>query len=173
MKKAKQTEKLTELAEAANQEDDSKGFMDPTVPVKKKRGRPPKIRPDEVSEIAEPIGPSIAEQLEQNKNLVRPLFKICSDAGVKYAGTRDAEIDSTTLSILVDSSALCIHQYLPDVLGRHAALITLSVTFTQWGLRVYMLRQQEIEKIRRTNEAVNTINKMTEKRPDEPVQTIQ
>lgn len=137
-------EKVADLAAAATEEVEAGGFMDP---VAKKRGRPKgsKTRPRE-PEVLEPA-PDPQAEINAIKPLMRPMWGMISQAGVKIAETPEAAIGPAELEVLVDTSAACVHQYLPGLLGTHANLIVLCVTFSQWSLKVYMLRQLKLAEL--------------------------
>lgn len=140
--------KLASLAQSASEEDAGASFMNP---VKKKRGRPRKDENPAVegsNDLGTASAPDPMAAIEANKKLVRPMWEVIDRVGQKYAETTDAAMGPQILETLVDTSAACIHQYLPSLLSEHANLIVLSVTFSSWSLKVYMLRQAKLEELR-------------------------
>jgi hypothetical protein len=43
---------------------------------------------------------------------------------------------------------------LPDILGKHGCLVVLLTFSAQWGARVYMLRQQNLQEMKMRKQAM-------------------
>lgn len=151
------TSELTELQNDVKNEDNINSFMEPG---KKKRGRKPgsKNKPKDANgpayQSVNPMGGSNPEvpNIEATKNLVKPAIAALSVLGVRIAEDDAAAMQETEMSIIVDSAAACVNQYLPGVLGAHANAVILSVALGQWSLRVYLLRLATIERMKREKE---------------------
>lgn len=140
---------LDDLSVDASTEENVGAFMDP-VSKRGKRGPYKKRGRDESEEkTSEAETQNLAVEIDKLKPLMRPMWETVSTLGVKIAETPDAAIGPNELIVFVDTSAACVHQYLPGLLGTHANLIVLSLTFGQWAARVYMLRQMQLDKLRR------------------------
>lgn len=147
--------KLDEMATNARAEGAGQEFMNPGEPPKKKRGRPkgstskPQVDaiPEDLQAQAEP---SREERLEANKQLLEPCFKILSEAAIRKTGKVDAGFTNQELDVLCTSGAACIEQYLPNLVGRHANLIILSMTLGAWSFRVARIYEMEASKMRET-----------------------
>lgn len=157
-----QTEnELESLKHDAASEDAADSFMHP----KKKRGRPKGSKSHAkasggASDVP-PGGPSgprplgtepdpraFQQEVENNKKFVRPMIGAVSSLGVKYAEDERAAMGPTEMEVIVDSASACLAQYLPAVLGAHANAVVLFATLTQWSFRVYMLRMENLEKLK-------------------------
>lgn len=152
-------QKLDHMAnQAAEHIGDSGGFMEPGT---KKRGRPkgskdkrsgptqdPGARTQGSSTNSAAGGPTVDHTAELIP-LVRPLWLIADRTAVEYAGDERAALGADRLQVLVQTSAQCLNQYLPDVLGKHAPLCVMLVTVMQWSVIVYSVRRDNIEKIKR------------------------
>jgi len=143
---------LDKLQNDAKGEDTSDSFMEP---AKKSRGGRPKgsknrpaVNPTASGEDNSGPGLPPLPDIEQTKKLIRPGVEALSLMGVKLAADQAAAIQPTEMEIIVETGALCVNQYLPGVLGIHANAIVLLVTLSQWSLRVYLLRQTNIQKMR-------------------------
>lgn len=142
---------LDQLKNDVQGEDSADTFMEPG---KKRRGRPKGSKnktSDSNAQRVNPMGgPDVppTPDVEQTKKLVRPAVEAISFMGVKIAEDPGAAMQPTELEIIVETSALCINQYLPGVLGTHANAIVLSVTLAQWSLRVWLLRQAKLEELK-------------------------
>lgn len=141
---------LQDLSAKAAQEDSAKEFMNPV----RGRGRPKgaKNKPHDPVSGTSASGPtpiSESEDLQQVKKYVKPVFEMISGVGVKIAEDNRAAFGPEEMEILVDSGANCINQYLPGLLGEHKHLIVLTATLSQWSIKVYMLRQMNLDKLRR------------------------
>lgn len=136
--------KISNFASEASNVEQEQGFMNPVKP----RGRPkgaknlPKDAP-----LPHNMG-SDAETLASLKQLVTPVADMLSEVGYRVAEDEKARLSATEIDIITTSAAKCINLYLPNVMGKHADLIVLSVTMAQWSARVYMLRQMNLEKLR-------------------------
>lgn len=146
---------LDQLKNDVQGEDSADTFMEPG---KKRRGRPKgsKNKSSDTQKV-NPMGGGSdlppTPDVEQTKKLVRPAVEAISFMGVKIAEDPSAAMQPTELEIIVETSALCINQYLPGVLGTHANAIVLSVTLAQWSLRVWLLRQAKLEELKqKTNQ---------------------
>lgn len=145
---------VEDLAADASTEENVGAFMDPASKGDRKKRGPYKKRNKENSEettatSSEAETQNLAAEIDKLKPLVRPLWETISTVGVKIAETPDAAIGPNEMVVLVDCSAACVLQYLPGLLGTHASLIVLSLTFGQWASRVYILRQMQLDKLRR------------------------
>ena len=149
-------ERLDELASAADTAGSGASFMSPeSAPAPKRRGRPKGSKnksSDEKSSGPEVLPPeggttSAAEQIEANKQFLAPVFQMMSQAGVRLAGDEKAAIGPDEMVIMVDSAARCVHQYLPNVVGAHTNLVVFGLTFANWGLRIYALREAKLAEI--------------------------
>jgi len=138
-------EKLDTLAKDAAEEPAEGAFMEP----KKKRTYKKRKKVVE-DETALPN----AVDIEKTKGYVRPVFGMISNLGVKLAETQEAALGPNEMEICVDAAAQCVNQYLPNVLGEHAALVVLSLTLTNWGVRVAMLRAKRLEELRAQKRAM-------------------
>lgn len=145
------SQSLDQLKNDVQAEDSADTFMEPG---KKRRGRPKGSKNQKTSDAqrVNPVGGSAelppTPDVEQTKKLVRPAVEAISFMGVKIAEDPAAAMQPTELEIIVETSALCINQYLPGVLGTHANAIVLSVTLAQWSLRVWLLRQAKLEELK-------------------------
>lgn len=144
------TEKLDYLREGAEKDSSPDTFMDPV----KKRGRPKGSKNKQSkAEHVNPMSGGIAttpsadpqRAIDELKPVMRPMWSMISNVGVKLSETPEAAIGATEMEILVNTSAACVNQYLPGLLGTHANLVVLSCTFGQWAVRVYLLRLAKIE----------------------------
>lgn len=148
--------KLETFAENARSEGVGNEFMNPGEPPKKKRGRPkgstskPSPEPEEVQATQEP---SRDERLHANKQLLEPCFKILSEAAIRKTGKIEAGFTNQELDVLCISGAECIEQYLPNLVGKHANLIILSMTLGAWSYRVARIYEMEAEKMREAGNA--------------------
>lgn len=145
-------EAIADLKASVDDGEAPQEFMKP-----KKRGRKPgqKNKPKDGASPEVMHGLSDKEALLANKRMVRPVWEMLSGVGVKLAEDERAALGAAELEVLVDTSAAVIHQYLPELLGQHANLVVLSLTFGQWSLRVYMLRQANLERLKAEYRAKN------------------
>lgn len=139
------SEAIEDLKERAVQDGEPPEFMKPDK--KRGRGRPKGSTSEKKEGIPHETKSSAADQIIANKKLMLPMWQAISGVGVKLAEDKEAAIGVVEMEVLVDTSAACVHQYLPNLLGEHANLIVLSVTFAQWSLRVYLLRQAKLEQL--------------------------
>lgn len=153
------TTRLDELAASAATSDSGAAFMSPDgAPKVERRGRkkgsknkPKDGSAPEVSDTPKP--PDAEAQIEANKQFLQPVFEMLSIAGVKVAGNEKAAIGPTEMVVIVDSASRCVHQYLPAVVGNHTNLLIFSLAMSSWGFRVYALREQSIDEIRKERAA--------------------
>lgn len=161
-------EKLTKMANDAKEASSiSGGFMEPGT---KKRGRPKGSKfksgaPEDGgartsqsyngAEKAPGGGPSV-DHTADLMPLVKPLWQIADRTAVQYAGDERAAIGSDRLQILTQTTAQCLNQYLPDILGKHAPLCVLLVTVMQWGVVIYQVRTDNINKMKNERNAGNS-----------------
>lgn len=138
---------IEQLKTDVKNEDHVDSFMEPG---KKRKGRP-KGSKNAPKNPVNPMGvdgaPPIPD-IEATKKMVAPMVSALSALGVKYAEDEAARMQEPEVIVIVDSAAACINQYLPGVLGAHANAVVLAVTLGQWSLRVYFLRQANMEKLR-------------------------
>lgn len=143
--------KLDDLKEQVAEENPSGSFMNPGE--KKGRGRPKgsknKKEGEEKGEGPEVVTENQAEKIQAIKGYVKPVFTMISAAGEKIAEDKRAAMGAEELNVMVDAAAHCVNQYLPEVLGAHAHLTVLSITFASWSVKVYMIRQSNLEILRR------------------------
>ena len=143
-------------------EDHVDSFMEPG---KKRRGRPKGSKTKTASAApVNPMGEGAPQvpDIEATKKLVAPAVAGLSALGVKLAEDEAAAMQKTEMEVIVDSAAACVNQYLPGVLGEHANAVVLSVALGQWALRVYLLRQATLSRIKK-EKIVNAV-------PDQGVQ---
>lgn len=156
-------EKLQNMALDAKEASATNGFMQPGT-KSKGRGRPkgskneksgaPKDAgrgPDSSNDPGRPGGPNTDHTAELIP-LVRPLWLMADRMALEYAGDNRASLGAERMQILVQTSAQCLNQYLPDMLGKHAPLCVLLVTVMQWGVVVYSVRQDNIQKMKDVKE---------------------
>lgn len=146
--------KLEGLKSDAQGEENSGGFMSPGKKRGPKKGVKYGPRPSKDASAPNNIvgengaTPNAVQDIEQVKKILTPVFQTCSAIGVKMAETPEAAMGAVELEIMVDSAARCVNQYLPGVLGAHASLIVLTLTFSQWSLKVYLLREAKLQEMR-------------------------
>ena len=150
-------ERLQKLEAESKLEASEDTFMEPSKKRKgfKKDGTPraPWGSKTRGGKHVNPIGTEVSEgqsqaDIEQTKKYIRPLMEMVSGVGVRLAETKDAAMGPNELEILTDTASACVNQYLPNVLGEHANLVVFTLTFSQWSLRVYMLRQARLAELR-------------------------
>lgn len=141
---------IEQLKTDVKNEDHVDSFMEPG---KKRKGRPKGSK--NRAQTSNPVNPMGGEgapipipDIEATKKLVAPAVSALSALGVKYAEDDAAKMQEPEVTVIVDSAAACINQYLPGVLGVHANAVVLAVTLGQWSLRVYFLRQASLAKLR-------------------------
>lgn len=140
--------KLEEMAKDAAQEGGAASFMNPGA----KRGRPKgskgkKARLDakEPDQILPPPDPE--KEREALKPVIAPVFKLLSMAGVKAAEDERAAIAPEQQELMTHCAAGTVVRYMPGV-SEHADLICLSLMMSQWVMTVFMLRRENLEKMR-------------------------
>lgn len=138
----------TFAAEAANVETQNE-FMNPI-----KRGRP-KGSKNNVKIETPPDLNLDKENVEKLKTYLTPVVDLVSEVGYRVSEDEKGRLSSQEIEIITSSAASCVNLYLPNVLGRHADLIVLTVTMAQWSVRVYMLRQMNLDKLRRQHSPMN------------------
>lgn len=147
---------IENLKSDVRNEDNVDSFMEPG---KKKRGRPKgsKSKPVENAQV-NPLGSSAppVPDIAATKKLVEPAVAALSMLGVKLAEDEAAAMVPTEMEIIADSAAACVNQYLPGVLGAHANAVVLSVALGQWALRVYLLRQATLSRLKK-EKALNAV----------------
>lgn len=142
--------KLEEMAKDAAQEAGSGAFMDPGAKSSgKKRGRPKgsskKSDAREPDEILPPPDPE--KEREALKPVIAPVFKLLSMAGVKAAEDERAAIPEPAQELMTHAAAGTVVKYMPGV-SEHADLICLSLMMGQWAMTVWMLRRENLAKMR-------------------------
>lgn len=132
---------LDQIEGGAASEDSTGTFMNP---VEKKKRKYAKRKGKEEA----PPAQSPAEQLEATKVWVKPVIGIMSTAGARIAEDERGLMTPSELDVIVNSTAGCIQQYLPDILGKHGNAVVLCVFMTQWTARVYLVRQENLARLR-------------------------
>lgn len=153
---------IENLKSDVKNEDHVDSFMEPG---KKRRGRPKgsTSKGKQTSAPINPLGDAPAPpipDIEATKKLVAPAISALSALGEKFAEDSAAAMQKPEMEVIVDSAAACVNQYLPGVLGAHANAVILSVALGQWGLRVYLLRQATLARLRR-EKAINVTPETT------------
>lgn len=149
------TSSLDQLKSDVREEDHVDSFMEPG---KKRKGRPKgsKNKTEKVNPMGSVGAPPIPD-IEATKKLITPAVSGLSLLGVKLAEDEAAAMQPTEMEVIVESAAACVNQYLPGVLGQHANAIVLSVALAQWSLRVYLLRQATLAKMKKEKEVKETL----------------
>ena len=148
---------IENLKSDVRNEDNVDSFMEPG---KKKRGRPKGSKNNAKPQTASinPMGgeAQAVPDIAATKKLVEPAVAALSMLGVKLAEDEAAAMVPTEMEIIADSAAACVNQYLPGVLGAHANAVVLSVALGQWALRVYLLRQATLSRLKK-EKALNAV----------------
>jgi len=150
-------QKLSHFAGEADSEEKENAFMNPV----KKRGRP---LGSKNKAHDEPLPPSLnldADNVQKIRTYIAPVVELCSEVGFRVSEDEKGRLSPQETEIITQSAASCINLYLPNVMGRHADLIVLTITMAQWSARVFMLRKMNLEALRRQH-AMSTDNPVKE-----------
>lgn len=170
------TQNLSSLAnDAASIEAEGGGFMKPGE--KRKRGRPKKgttvgtatFEGTQKSQ-ATPGGPSNGPQIDPTTELLpltKTITQMYSNILVMYAEDERAKLDSPASDALSHASAACLVQYFPNSFGTHAALILMASIVGTTGFNAWILRRENLAKLKAEKSAMNGIDP-TVKQPPEP-----
>jgi len=132
---------LDSIEAGAASEDSTGTFMNPVEKKKRKYTK----RKDKTEEKPEA---SPAEQIEATKVWLRPVVNIMSTTGARIAEDERGLMTIQELDVITNAAAGCIQQYMPDILGKHGNAVVLCVFMTQWSARVYLVRQENLAKLR-------------------------
>lgn len=149
------SEKLNIMATEAGDLAGQKGFMNPGA-ERKKRGRPRKDQgagpqkpahdpiPGSTVNVAPPIDP-IAELMP----LTTALATFYSQFLVQIAEDERVALTKDKHQLVAHTSAVCLNQYMPGVLGKHASAIVLIVTIAETSFVAYRLRMENLARLRK------------------------
>lgn len=156
--------KVKAMAEEAKQIDQSQSFMEPGTKTEgKKRGPkgPWKNKKDSGGAAgmgSAGNGPTLlsgptpeqiqAETIKSLEQILDPLWSLIDAQAVAWAGDDRRASLGERKPLVVHTSAICLNQYFPDALGRHAPLILLTVTVATWSVGVFAVRADNIRKLR-------------------------
>lgn len=145
-------EKVKVMAQEAKEIDKESSFMEPGL--KKKRGpKGPwknKAQSGPSVQTAPTPNPEAVQEETVNtlKQIIGPVWQVIDSGAVKWAGDDErAALGKERLEIVTHTSAVCVNQYFPDALGKHAPLILLTVTTLTWGVTVFAIRRENIQKL--------------------------
>lgn len=141
--------KLDTLAHEAASEPGEGGFMNPV----KKRGRKPGSKNKEKTDAASPANPSPAghnpdpilqsqQRIEANKQFISGSLDFLDDALFPLHETPDATLKNKPKQKeqIVINGAICMEQYLPDLMNRHMPLILVTMGLGAYGFGIYNAR---------------------------------
>lgn len=161
-------EKLNNMASDAADLNKEVGFMDPGAERKRKSGSG-RHKKDCTCEKCvarrSSSGPSLGRQRiigGPGEELPRPqvdpiqelmpvttgLVSFYSNWLVQIAEDERARLTKEKSDVLAHTSAVCLNQYFPGVLGSHAALIVLCVTVAETSFAAVKLRRENLEKMK-------------------------
>lgn len=161
------TSKLASLAQQAASETSTSGFMQAGTKVKNKGGRPPKPRDANgkiIKEMKPPrtgpppqngntvsTGPQDSAASSQSttpsataipsKKIAEPGVKLLSKLGAAWAGDPRAQMQPDELDSISEACGLVLDKWMPTVAGAYGAELYLMVALSQWGTRLYAIRQ--------------------------------
>ena len=169
--------KLSSLAnDAAEIEKTSGGFMEPGL--KRKRGRPAgsKKKSDEghsgqtIGGLSGPspsgtgAAPSV-DPIAELMPLTTALTSFYSGFLVQIAEDERARLDKTTSDTLSHTTAVCMNQYFPNAMGKHASLVVLLCIIGQTSFTAYQLRKENLAKLMKEAEAKRAAQAGQQPRP--------
>lgn len=144
--------KLDALAHEAGAEPGEGGFMNP---AKKKRGRPKGSKNEE--KMAGPANPSPAghnpdpilqsqQRIEANKQFIEGALDFLDDALYPLHETPEASLKSKPKqkAAIVLNGAICMEQYLPDLMNRHMPLILVTMGLGSYGFGIFNARMAKL-----------------------------
>lgn len=168
--------KLDALAHEAGSEPGEGGFMNP---AKKRRGRPKGSK----NETPPPSGPSnpdpkghnpdpilqAQQRIEANKQFLGASLDFLDDALYPLHETPEASLKNKPKQKeqIIINGAICMEQYLPDLMNRHMPLILVSMGLGGYGFGIYNAR---MAKLKIMNERAR--QKEEKEKPREPLQTV-
>ena len=140
-------------SEAAVIEKSGPGFMEPGDKIKKKRGPkgPWKNKEPEAPSVSQSQSPGLAPQTDPVSELLpvtNQLAIFYSKFLVQFAEDERAALNQETQNHISHASAVCLNQYFPDAMGKHAALVVLLCIVGQTSFTAYTLRSQNLEKLK-------------------------
>lgn len=144
--------KLDNLAFDASTEGGEGGFMDPK---KKKRGRPPKgnAKPSQSENVAS-SGPirltpedQVQKRIQSNQQFLSGCLGFLDDALYPLHETPEARLKGEQKELIVTNGAICMEQYLPDMLNKHMPLILMSFGLGGYGFGIYNARQRKLKEM--------------------------
>lgn len=161
--------KLDSLAHEAGSEPGEGGFMNPK---KKKGGRPPGAKnknpsaqpdcpasPSPSGHIPDPIMQS-QQRIEANRQFIAGGMSFLDDALFPLHETPSARLKPDQRDLIVINGAICMEQYLPDLLNRHMPLILVSFGLGGYGFGIYNARKiklAEMNERARRQQAMNGV----------------
>lgn len=147
--------KLDSLAHGAASEPGEGGFMNPV----KKRGRKPGSKNKEKEESG-PSNPSPAghnpdpilqsqQRIEANKQFISGSLEFLDDALFPLHETPEATFKHKPKQKeqIVINGAICMEQYLPDLMSRHMPLILVTMGLGAYGFGIYNARMVQLKKM--------------------------
>ncbi len=149
----KPEEKLNIMAEDAAAQAGQNQFMSPG----RKRGRPRKV-PGDGSGEAKKMGPKPqpgsvgpvpqVDPIAELMPLTMGLASFYSNMLVQIAEDERAKLSKEKSDLIAHCSAVCLNQYWPGALGKHASAIVLAVTVGETSFVAYRLRKENLERLR-------------------------
>lgn len=150
------TSKLDNLAHEAAAEPGEGGFMNPA----KKRGRKPGSKNKTKEENAGPSNPSPGnhnpdpiiqsqQRIEANKQFIGGCLDFLDDALYPLHETPEATLKHKPKQkeSIVINGAICMEQYLPDLMNRHMPLILMSMGLGGYGFGIYNARMAKLKEM--------------------------
>lgn len=157
------SQKLTEMANDAKQNENQTGFMNPGEKQKKKGGRPTKeeaarkAAAQKASALgADPKkaqgGPTVGPKTEippefqalsqiPSKEIAKPIVHLISSAAVQYVGDPRAAMRPEEFEAAAMSLGMIVDKYMPTVMTKYGAEAICLLTFGSYGLRIMAMKK--------------------------------